>query len=69
MQKLPQTFKKYGYSLKLVQRGQKKAIYRQSIGNHLFAYEVIKIRLHPARYNAFFKRNESEPDIYPISEQ
>ena len=69
MKKLPDSFMKYGYAFKLVQRCQNKAIYAEYIGNHLFAYEVIKIRVHPARYNAFFNRHEPETEIYPSSEQ
>lgn len=69
MKKLSHTFMKYGYTLKLVQRDRNKAIYSQSIGSRLIAYEVIKIRVHPARYNALFRRNEPETEKYPSSEQ
>ncbi|MHA1213001.1 MAG: hypothetical protein ACTSSH_11115 [Candidatus Heimdallarchaeota archaeon] len=47
----------------------KKAIYAQYIDELLYAYEVIKIRVHPQRYNAFLKRNEPEQEVYPSSEQ
>jgi len=69
IKRLPDTFMKYGYAFKLVQRGRNKAIYAEYLGNHHFAYEVIKIRVHPARYNAFFDRHDPEMEIYPSSEQ
>lgn len=44
IQKLPETFRKYGYDFKLVKRSEKAAIYSQAIKDVVFAYEVIKIR-------------------------
>lgn len=69
MQKLPVYFKKYGYTFKLIVREAKKAIYAQYDNDQLMAYEVIKIRVRPQRYNAFLKRNEPEREIYPSKEQ
>ena len=69
IKRLPVTFSKYGYTLELVQRGQNKAIYSQSIGTRQIAYEILKIRVHPAHYNDFCRRNEPEAEIYPSSEQ
>lgn len=69
MRKLPKFFNKYGYSFKLVVREAKKAIYAQSYNDHIVAYEVVKIRVHTPRYNAFLKRDEPEKEIYPSSEQ
>ena len=69
MQKLPQIFTKYGYTFKLVIRTTQKAIYAQYIGELLYAYEVIKIRVRPPRYNTLLERNEPQRGIYPSSGQ
>ncbi len=69
MQKLPIFFNKYGYTFKLVVREAKNAIYAQYDNDQLMAYEVIKIRVRPQRYNAFLKRNEPERECYPSSAQ
>ncbi len=69
MQKLPRTFKKFGYAFKLVRREAKKAIYAQYDGEVLSAYEVVKIRVRPPRYNDLFKRHEPEREVYPTSGQ
>lgn len=66
---LPKEFTKNGFLYILVERTPKKAIYSQWLGNDLIAYEVIKIRVHPQRYNAFLKYNEPEREIYPSKEQ
>ena len=62
-------FNKYGYTFQLLAREAKKAIYAQSYNDHIVAYEIIKIRVRPPRYNAFMKRIEPEREVYPSSEQ
>jgi len=69
MQRLPEQCKKYGYTLKLVKRSPNKAIYGQYVGDHLIAYEVIKIRVRPKRYSQFLKVHQEAAEIYPCNEQ
>jgi hypothetical protein len=65
---LPKDFKKNGFTYNQVIRGPKKAIYSQSHGNMLIAYEVLKIKIRPQRFNTFLKRVEPEGEIYPTKE-
>ena len=44
---------------------ENKAIYGQYIGERLIAYEVIKIRKRPKRYNTILKRIEPDKEVYP----
>jgi hypothetical protein len=50
-------------------RGPKKAIYAQYFNNVLIAYEVVRIRVHPPKYNQFLKREETKKEQYPTNEQ
>ncbi len=69
MRKLPPTFNKYGYTFKLIVRSQFKAIYGQYMDEALIAYEIIKIRVRPPRYNHFLNREEPATEIYPSTSQ
>ena len=69
LQKLPSRFEKYGFTYKLVVRDTYKAIYAQYVGNTLLAWEVIKIRVRPPKYNKFLKREEPAREVYPSSAQ
>lgn len=66
---LHEQFTKNGFSYKLMKRSAKKAIYAQYLDNLLVGYEVIKIRVHPPRYNHFLGRHEPESEIYPSNEE
>ncbi len=68
MKELSKEFKKHGYLYKLVERTDKKAIYSQYYNNIPIAYEVIKIRIRPAKYNQFLKRQMEEREVYPCDE-
>lgn len=48
MTSIPDSFVKYGYTFQLVKRSPKAAIYSQSKGDKLFAYEVHRIRTRKA---------------------
>lgn len=69
MIRLPESFKKYCYSLKLVRRCENKAIYAQFWGSDPIAFEVIKIRKRLRKYNKLFKQEQPESEVYPSSEQ
>jgi hypothetical protein len=69
MNRLSQEIRKNGFIYKLMNRSAKKAIYAQYLNNLLIGYEVIKIRVHPPRYNGFLLRDESAREVYPSSEQ
>ena len=68
MKKLPKEFKKNGYFYKQVERADKKAIYSQYCNNVPIAYEVIKIRIRPAKYSQFLNRQLEEREVYPSDE-
>lgn len=69
MLRLPEELSKYGYSFKLIIRCENKAIYSQSLENLLIAYEVIKIRIRPPRFNRFLSREDPAMETYPSNEQ
>ena len=69
LKRLPGSFTKYGYTFKLVLRDTNKAIYAQYLGEDLIAWEIVKIRVRPPRYNKFLKREEPAREVYPTSEQ
>jgi hypothetical protein len=45
MTPIPSTFSKHGYTFKLLKRSPKAAIYEQTKGSRLYAYEVHRIRV------------------------
>jgi hypothetical protein len=52
---LKESFAKYGFDFKMIKRTKKKAIFSQSKGNKVFAYETILV----SRHNGF-----SLADVY-----
>jgi len=65
IEKLPLTFRKSGYDYNQVLRSENKALYTQSDGKHLIAYEVVKIRRVQDKYVEFWGKTIPAHEQYP----
>ncbi len=67
MRTIPQRYGKNGYTLNLVDRVDDVAIYEQSRGGKVFAFEVVKVRVRKAGLQ--FGREVPDMEFLPGNEE
>lgn len=68
VKRLPGEISKNGYLYILVQREERKAIYKQTYKDILVGYEVFKIRIQRARFSHMLGRSIPECERFPCNE-
>ena len=69
MEKLKSEFTLRGFSCRLLQRNDFKAIYSQEDGYGHIWYEVIRIRVMPSGFHRHFGVSLKEREVYPSDGQ